>query len=141
MACATPGSWPDYSGSRAPRSLPRILEPMSSGVSETAASRIRQFAGEAGFAVCRTTRATPLHEERARYLTWLAEGRQGAMQWMTSERAERSAQPASVLRHAESVVCVGMPYWTDQRRPSHPHMGKVARYAWGADYHAVLGQR
>jgi epoxyqueuosine reductase len=63
------------------------------------------------------------------------------MQWMTPAHAERSSDPASILPSAESVVCVGMSYWAGHRRPGNGQMGKVARYAWGADYHAVIGDR
>jgi epoxyqueuosine reductase len=134
-------SSPGFCSSKAPRSLRRIPEIVVTGESAFAAARVRQFATAAGFDLCRIASATPLHQERVRYLQWLADGRQGTMQWMTPERAERSADPTSILPCAESVVCVGMSYWAGHREPGNGQVGQVARYAWGADYHAVIGER
>jgi epoxyqueuosine reductase len=104
-------------------------------------ARVKQLGREACFDLCRITSASPLHVERTRYLQWLANGRHGAMQWMTPERARRSSDPAAVLPEARSVVCVGMSYWAGHRKHGGPLTGKVARYAWGADYHTVMGER
>lgn len=100
---------------------------------------VKQLAKEVGFAATGIARATALEEERGRYLAWLSEGRQGDMSWMTPERAERSADPSRVLSGARSVISVGVPYWSGPRS-THPDTGLVARYAWGADYHGVLGE-
>lgn len=109
--------------------------------SQSDAKRIKYLAKQVGFDLCRITSATPLHTERAQYLQWLADGRQAGMQWMTPERAGRSADVATALPGAASVICVGMQYWSGWRQPTGELAGQVARYAWGADYHTVLGDR
>ena len=39
------------------------------------------------------------------------------------------------------MVSVGMNYYTDNRANEQPGMGRIARYAWGKDYHAVMLQQ
>lgn len=49
-------------------------------------------------------------------------------------RAERAADPASVLEGARSVLCVAVAYATAEPfRP--PLAGRVSNYAWSHDYH------
>jgi epoxyqueuosine reductase len=39
------------------------------------------------------------------------------------------------------MISVGMNYYTDNRANEQPGMGRIARYAWGKDYHTVMSQR
>ena len=39
------------------------------------------------------------------------------------------------------MISVGMNYYTDNRANEQPGMGRIARYAWGKDYHTVMIQR
>ena len=39
------------------------------------------------------------------------------------------------------MISVGMNYYTDNRANEQPGMGRIARYAWGKDYHKVMSQR
>ena len=39
------------------------------------------------------------------------------------------------------MVCVGLNYLTDDRADELPGYGRIARYAWGRDYHDVLGAK
>ena len=105
------------------------------------AARVKQLGRAAGFDLCRITSASPLHEERARYLAWVADRRHGSMSWITPERAHRSAEPSAALCGASSVICVGMAYWAGHRNPQQAMTGQVARYAWGDDYHTAIGER
>ncbi len=71
---------------------------------------------------------------------WLDRGYHGVMAWM--ERApSRRADPREVLPGCRSIISVGMNYYTDHRPDESPGHGRIARYAWGADYHQVLGER
>ena len=108
---------------------------------DSPARLVKRLARDEGFDLCRITNASPLESERTRYMRWLAAGCQGDMAWMTPERADRSARPATVLPAAHSVISVAMSYWAGHRSESDPTAGKVARYAWGADYHRVMGDR
>jgi epoxyqueuosine reductase len=137
-----PDNSPISSGKMGQRSYPLIPDAQTSSRVDTAtASRVKQLAQEAGFDLCRVTSASPLHVERVRYLQWLGEGRQGSMQWMSPERAHRSTEPSDALSVARSIICVGMAYWAGHRSPLSNMSGSVARYAWGDDYHQVIGER
>jgi len=74
------------------------------------------------------------------YDRFLAEGRQGEMGWMETSRGPR-ADPRNLLPSAKSIVVLGMHY--AHRRPPDPGglTGKVACYAWGRDYHNLIGKR
>jgi epoxyqueuosine reductase len=67
---------------------------------------------------------------------WLAAGHQADMAWMADPR--RRAVEA-LLPGVRSVVAVGLPYWVEAERA--PGSLKVARYAWGRDYHRVIDGR
>lgn len=71
---------------------------------------------------------------------WLAEGRHGTMAWL-ERNAERRTDPTLVLPGAKTVVSVAMSYATPHRHSGAPGSGKISRYAWGDDYHDIVGRR
>jgi epoxyqueuosine reductase len=77
---------------------------------------------------------------RTRLLEWLRRGFHGTMAWMAREPARR-ADPSAVLPGCRSVIVVGANYYTDHRADERPGYGRIARYAWGEDYHDVLRPR
>ena len=88
-----------------------------------------------------TDPATPLpHLLFSRLAEWLQRGYHGTMAWMTRDPSRRS-NPQQVLPGCRSMVSVGMNYYTDNRANEQPGMGRIARYAWGKDYHTVVSQR
>jgi epoxyqueuosine reductase len=54
---------------------------------------------------------------------------------------EKRADPRQVLPGCRSVISVGLNYLTDHHADERPGYGRIARYAWGKDYHKVLGDR
>jgi epoxyqueuosine reductase len=85
--------------------------------------------------------ATPLPRLLFSRLTeWLRQSYHGTMAWMTRDPARRS-DPQLVLPGCRSMISVGMNYYTDNRANEQPGMGRIARYAWGKDYHTVMIQR
>jgi epoxyqueuosine reductase len=82
--------------------------------------------------------ATPLsHSLHARLLEWLRRGFHGTMSWIARE-PERRADPRTILAGCRSVISVGMNYYTEHRADERPGHGRIARYAWGEDYHTIL---
>jgi len=73
-----------------------------------------------------------------RYVAWLAAGRQGGMQWLVRHAAAKY-DAGQILPGSQSILITGMSYY--QPGASNPGEGRVARYAWGRDYHKVLGYR
>lgn len=71
---------------------------------------------------------------------WLHRGYHAAMVWMARDPARR-ADPRVVLPGCRSIIAVGMSYDTGHRAVEDKGYGRIARYAWGADYHRILGER
>lgn len=69
---------------------------------------------------------------------WLNQGYQADMAWMDSPKRQDMRQ---VLPGVRSVICVALNYYTPQSQSENPAHGKIARYAWGRDYHRVLHKR
>jgi epoxyqueuosine reductase len=76
----------------------------------------------------------------SRLSEWLRRSYHGAMDWLARNPARR-ADPRLVLPGCRSLICVGKNYYTDERADERPGFGRIARYAWGRDYHGVLQER
>jgi epoxyqueuosine reductase len=110
--------------------------------------RIRRTARELGFASVGFARAEP-HPDGARVAEWVESGRHGTMAWMGLE-PERRGDPESILPGARTVISVAAGYypgdWPAPPGPPNaaggaPPSGKIARYAWGADYHKRMKRK
>ncbi len=78
--------------------------------------------------------------DRDRLEAWLAAGRHGEMAWMARE-TDRRTDAARFLPGARTVVALLTAYATEPPEEARPWVGRVSRYAWGADYHGVLLRR
>lgn len=103
-------------------------------------ARLQQRAQELGFGACRIARAAPPpHAEE--FGEWLDAGSAGDMtHWLERSRPKR-ADPALVLPGARSVVVVAMSYWQGEGEREEGKRGRIARYAWGDDYHELIEAR
>lgn len=102
-------------------------------------SDIKSRARDLGFEQAGIARIGPL--PRSEFLgEWLARAYQGEMGYMARD-PERRADPARYDPGARSVVCVARNYYSGPRPSTTPSEGVVSRYAWGRDYHEVLGER
>ncbi len=113
------------------------MQEMGTGSAE---NRIKAKARELGFSLVGIAPAGALQEEGARLQEWLRRGYQGSMAWM-ERRVEKRTDPRVVLPDAKSVVCVAVNYYTPFAHRDDDEHGKISRYAWGDDYHRLLGQR
>lgn len=105
-------------------------------------ARIKERARALGFHKVGIVPAVPLSEERLRLEEWLERGFHGEMSWMARDGAARRTDPRELLPSARSVVCVALNYYTPhEHRDDDPSSGKISRYAWGDDYHDVLGEK
>src|SRR5688572_22277914 len=71
---------------------------------------------------------------------WLRRGYHGTMVWMARD-PDRRAHPQIVLPGCRSIISLGMNYDSGLRAFEGRGHGRIARYAWGKDYHGVLGDR
>lgn len=104
------------------------------------AQDLQMHAAEIGFGLSGIARAFP-HRDAPKYQQWVAEGKAGAMRYLTDHRAERRNDPRSLLPSAQSVICLGMLYNGPEPRSTdfdEPGRAWISRYAWGADYHHTL---
>jgi epoxyqueuosine reductase len=105
-------------------------------------AQIKERAREVGFDLCGVASAGDV-EELARLPEWLARGYGGRMTYLNRTASVR-ADVRRWLPAARSVVVVANLYNTDH--PHHvetadPARARIARYAWGDDYHDVMGRR
>jgi len=101
-------------------------------------ARIKNRALDLGFHKVGIVRAEPLINERGRLEEWLGRGFHGEMKWMARDPEQRT-DPQKLLPDARSVVVVALNYYTEHEHLEKP--GKVSRYAWGDDYHEVVGDK
>src|SRR5215211_1141931 len=101
---------------------------------------VRRRARELGFEKVGVVRAEGLTEERALLEEWLRRGHHASMGWM-ERGVERRTDPRELLPGALSVVAVALNYFTPHEHAREEGRGKISRYAWGDDYHDVLGER
>ena len=105
-------------------------------------AHIKAKATELGFDLCGIARADA-HRELAFYKEWLARGYAGEMCYL-ERTAERRADARNVVPSARSVISLAtvyntaQPYSTEVADRGAAH---IARYAWGDDYHDVIGAR
>lgn len=76
----------------------------------------------------------------ARFEQWLAAGYGGEMAYL-ARRAPERADLRALLPDARSAITLGASYASNDLPPgvrNDPGRGRMAAYAWGADYHDVL---
>ncbi len=109
---------------------------------EVTAEAVKARAAELGFDLCGVAAATPF--ERLGVLReWLDRGYAGEMHYL-ARNAERRADPRLLLPGARAVVVLGTVYNADRPYSTEvddPQVALISRYAWGDDYHDVLGER
>ena len=71
---------------------------------------------------------------------WLELRFHGTMEWMARD-PKRRANPEEVLPGCHSLIVVGMNYYTEHTPDESNHAGRIARYAWGKDYHNFMKNR
>ena len=102
--------------------------------------RIKERAFSEGFEKVGIVPARALDDESRRLRRWLGRGFHGEMAWMARD-PETRADPRKLFPAARSVVVVAKNYYTPANHINDPATGKVSRYAWGDDYHEVVGAK
>ncbi|MGD8330457.1 MAG: tRNA epoxyqueuosine(34) reductase QueG [Acidobacteriota bacterium] len=92
-----------------------------------------------GFDLCAVTPIAQL-EAAQRLREWLAHRMHGTMGWL-ERNADKRCDPHAVLPGARSVVVVAMNYHTEVPATHAADEGCISRYAWGDEYHDILGCR
>jgi epoxyqueuosine reductase len=105
-----------------------------------AKERIVSWGGELGLSAVGVAPAdSPPHA--GFLLEWLQRGYQASMHYMARSPEERG-DPAAILEGCRAVVCAALDYGgAEDPAAMDPALGRISRYAWGDDYHEVLGAK
>lgn len=97
--------------------------------------RIKKRASELGFGSCGIAKAEFLEEEAKHLETWLQKGMHGKMNYMENHFDMR-LDPRLLVDGAKSVVSLTYNYFPEEIQKNHSY--KIAKYAYGTDYHFVV---
>ena len=102
---------------------------------------IKGQASSLGFALCGVAPADAF-AELGFLRQWVDQGYAGEMHYMR-RTADRRADVRRVLPSARTVVALGTVYNVDRPYSTEvePDAAPISRYAWGTDYHTIVGQR
>jgi len=98
---------------------------------------IKSQAKTLGFDFCGIAKAEFLEEEAPRLEAWLNQNYQGQMAYMANYFDKR-LDPTKLVEGAKTVVSLIYNYYPDQKLPESKDDFKIAKYAYGKDYHFVI---
>jgi epoxyqueuosine reductase len=106
------------------------------------AEDIRRVARDLGFVYVGIAPARPLPLHQRGYRRALDEGRHAGMTYLARD-PDRREDPSRLLPGAKTVISLAAAYYQgDHGDPPHDApSGKIARYAWGRDYHDLIQPR
>jgi epoxyqueuosine reductase len=126
-------------------SLASTLDPVGTGDSAAALKgQVQTLAQKLGFDLCRVAPCIP-PSHSGEFRRWLREGAAGEMGYMV-RAVEKRCDPQLILPGARSVVVLALNYWQGKesrrnRDDGSAASGRIARYAWGDDYHDVISAK
>jgi epoxyqueuosine reductase len=97
---------------------------------------IKEEAMRLGFMACGISKATFLEEEAPRLERWLHQDMHGKMDYMANHFDKR-LDPRLLVDGAKSVISLLLNYFPAKEQ-EHPDAPKLAKYAYGKDYHFVI---
>ena len=111
-------------------------------MSNLSSQAVKAAALRLGFDACGIAPASD-HPELKFFNEWLARGYAGSMTYL-QRSASRRADVREVMPNAQSVIATATVYNTERpysTEESDASRAGIARYAWGDDYHDVIGRR
>lgn len=96
---------------------------------------IKEEALRLGFDVCGIAAAVELTEDARRLEQWLNKGFHGEMKYMENHFDLR-VDPRRIVPGARTVITLLLNYYPAEQQQDHAV--KIAKYAWGTDYHYVI---
>ena len=96
---------------------------------------IKSLAERLGFSYCGIAKAALLSDDAKRLEQWLAKGMHGNMQYMENHFDMR-IDPTKLVPGAKSVITLLLNYFPEKQQLSETP--KIAKYAYGKDYHEVI---
>jgi epoxyqueuosine reductase len=115
-------------------------------------ARLVEFTRKLGFDSCRVTACSPPPHANE-FDDWLSAGAHGEMEYM-ARGDEKRRDPQKILPGAKSVIVLALNYFQGDSEPERrltaaetaatteeKARGRIARYAWGDDYHDVIAAK
>jgi epoxyqueuosine reductase len=102
--------------------------------------RIKILAEEVGFDACGITSPKPSREAEEAFRKWTEAGKHGEMKYLEDYQA-RHDQFWAHFENAKSIIVLGINYYSTPNAVPQELTGRVARYAWGTDYHKVIPKK
>ena len=99
---------------------------------------IKEKCEQLGFTYCGIAKAEKLDDDARRLEAWLSKGMHGHMQYMENYFDLRT-DPTLLVPGAKSVITLLINYFPNQQQ--HPLSPKIAKYAYGHDYHEVIREK
>ncbi len=96
---------------------------------------IKQKALELGFSSVGIARAGFLEEEAPRFEKWLKNGYHGKMSYMENHFDKR-LDPTLLVPGAKTIIMLSYNYYPEKKQTQNTY--KIAKYAYGKDYHFIL---
>jgi epoxyqueuosine reductase len=100
---------------------------------------IKATARKLGFSFCGVAKAEFLEEEAPRLEAWLKKGYQGRMAYL-EDHFDKRLDPTLLVPGAKSVISLLYNYFPE-KEVAAGHGYKVAKYAYGEDYHFVIKEK
>jgi len=107
---------------------------------EKYASTIKKLAKDLGFDYCGIAKAGFLEEEAPKLEAWLNRNYHGQMAYMENYFDKR-LDPTKLVDGAKTVVSLIYNYFPKERLPQGEENYKLAKYAYGKDYHFVIKEK
>ena len=104
---------------------------------EKHAQILKSTAKRLGFDFCGIAKAEFLESEAPRLEEWLNRNYQGKMVYLANHFDKR-LDPTKLVEGAKTVVSLIYNYYPEMQLPHQPKDLKLAKYAYGADYHNVI---
>ena len=98
-------------------------------------SELKKFTLSSGADLFGIAEAKFLDDELEHLSSFVKDKRHGDMNWM--EDFKKRLDPEKILPGAKSVIVIAVNYYREQP-PTKRGYGRIARYAYGRDYHKVL---
>ena len=104
-------------------------------------SAIKEAARNLGFEVVGITGVAPFPDGLEALNHWREAGMASGMEYMT-RKPELKANPGMLVPSAASLISLAVNHYTPAPAFKHQNRyGRIARYAWGRDYHDVIRPR
>ena len=104
-------------------------------------TQVKKLGLKSGFDLVGITSAEKFVRDEEVSIARVKSGLMDGLSWYTEDRVKKANDPGMLLEDARSIISLAVSYNTRENKNKNKITGKIARYAWGEDYHDVIKQR